>query len=384
MDSVTTSDYAAAQRVIPPETALAIHRPVPAASGAEPPRRISYAAPDFRVFSVIAAVYVVVTFFAGLSTHIIGGFGLNAALTQSAINVFSGICVLFLGACCISSFSGEGGLSRSQWAVTIGLMVSLHAIVHVIIYNYIKLDAESFSRGGLPYLAITFFCRGAAILCAVMIYDFYLRKKRVIAKTEESYALAVAYRDSEISRLRAQLSPHFLFNSLGAIASEAERPQMVEKLVACLADVLRYNMSHTSARAPLGEEEAAVRSYLRMEKSRLGDALVVDINISAAARAVWVPHPLFFPLVENAIKYGRETSGAVLKINIGAEVRGDRLTLWVENSGQWVKPGPAESGRQVGLSNLKRRLDLQIGPGDYVRIEPLLESVRVSIGIPWA
>lgn len=337
---------------------------------------------DLGVAVLVSAVYIAITFFAAVTTHLAVGFPLRAALTQSAINVAAGVVVISVGMYCISFLGGEEGLSRKWWAVTVGLMVLIHAALHWVIYETIKEQGAIFVRGGGPYLVLTFFVRGAAILCSVFVYDLTLRKKRLRARTEESFLLALAYRDSEISRLRSQLSPHFLFNALGAIAADSERPRMVERLVASFSDVLRYNLSQASGRSLFGQEVAAVSSYLQIEQARLGDALVIEMAIPAAASSVYVPQPLLLPLVENAIKYGLETSSSVLAIQIGAKVEQGALTVWVENSGKWVEPAPASAGRQLGLANLKRRLELQIGPGTYLKVESLAESVRVSLRIP--
>lgn len=339
---------------------------------------------DLGAIAIVVGIFTAISFFVGFTVHLVGGFSLGPAVVRSAINGSEGVIVLLFGIYCVHRTGGEDGLSRKGWCFTVGAMVLLHAAFQYLVFLELRTQTVTFPKGGLPYSVLTFFVRGAAILCALLAYDVFLRKKRVWAKHEESLQLALAYRDSEISRLKAQLSPHFLFNALGAVAAEAERPRMVEQLVGSLSNVLRYNLSHTTGNAPLGQEVAVLRSYLQMEQVRWGDALVVEVDLPPPAHSIPLPQPLLLPLVENAIKYGRETSGEILTLKIGAKVQERQVTLWVENSGRWVEPAPAEAGRQVGLANLKRRLNLQLGPADYLTVESLPEAVRVSIMIPTA
>ena len=339
--------------------------------------------PENRLLGIIVGVYAGVSMLAGFITHRLGGFSAQDTLTYSTINVFSGISVILLGVYVIYRYNLLGDrVSFRGWMMAILAMATLHLVLQLIGFNYIKNKPELFPRGGGTYAAITFFVRGAAILVAVLVYEAVLRWRRFRQKQDEVLRLALLYKDSELSRLRAQLNPHFLFNSLGAIAADSDRPKVVELLVSSLADVLRYNLSGTESSTRFSKETHAVQSYLRMEQARLGEMLTIEINIPVAAELCLVPQPLLLPLIENGIKYGLATSGDFLSLKVGAEVSADRLSVWVENSGKWVPPEPSEVGRQIGLANLRRRLDLHFGPGDYVACQVLPESVRVSVIIP--
>ena len=96
-----------------------------------------------------------------------------------------------------------------------------------------------------------------------------------------------------------------------------------------------------------------------------------------------VPQPLVLPLLENAIKYGFETSPDVLRIRISASVQGNEFRAMVENSGRWIEPvTPAPRGTQIGLSNLKRRLELYYQGRAHVLQESLPEAVRITLTLP--
>jgi LytS/YehU family sensor histidine kinase len=126
-----------------------------------------------------------------------------------------------------------------------------------------------------------------------------------------------------------------------------------------------------------------MESYLQIEQMRFGSQLVVDWEVSPAARAALVPQPLLLPLLENAIKYGFETSPGVLRIKIASDVQGNEFRAKVENSGRWVEPiSPAPRGTQIGLSNLKRRLELYYQGRAHVLQESLPEAVRITLTLP--
>ena len=204
--------------------------------------------PENRLLGIIIGVYVGVSMLAGFITHRLGGFSAQDTLTYSTINIFSGISVILLGVYVIYRYNLVGDrVSFRGWMMAILAMATLHLVLQLIGFNYIKNKPELFPRGGGVYAAITFCVRGAAILVAVLVYEAVLRWRRFRQKQDEVLRLALLYKDSELSRLRAQLNPHFLFNSLGAIAADSDRPKVVELLVSSLADVQRYNLSGTEA-----------------------------------------------------------------------------------------------------------------------------------------
>ena len=217
---------------------------------------------------------------------------------------------------------------------------------------------------------------------AVYVYFYLLRSKQTTAAQARVLALEQMGREAEVERLRAQINPHFLFNTLTAIANRSTDPS-VEKMILNLTGVLRYNLAHVDGEASFREELKAMEDYLQIEQIRFGANLVIDWEVSPAARAAWVPQPLLLPLLENAIKYGFETSPGVLRIKIEATVRDNELRAVVENRGRWIEPvTPAPRGTQIGLSNLKRRLELYYQGRAKFHQESLPEAVRITLTLP--
>ena len=162
----------------------------------------------------------------------------------------------------------------------------------------------------------------------------------------------------ELQMLRAQLDPHFLFNSLNGIAAEIRpHPDIAVEMVGELSDYLRYSLDHRKQPiARLSTELGAMESYLRIERARFGHRLHFHVEASEPARRRLVPSFLLQPLVENAVKYGLDRSAAGLDIDLHARVEGNLLEITVANSGSLA---PAEASHPgIGLETLRRRLEL--------------------------
>ena len=162
----------------------------------------------------------------------------------------------------------------------------------------------------------------------------------------------------ELQMLRAQLDPHFLFNSLNGIATEIPaHPDSATEMVRELSDYLRYSLDHRKrAISPLSEELDAMGAYLAIEKARFGERLSVRIEATAEARCRNVPSFLLQPLVENAVKHGLSHSRHPMNLTISASVQRDLLTIEVANTGILPAPDPSKDG--IGLDTLRRRLAL--------------------------
>jgi two-component system LytT family sensor kinase len=185
---------------------------------------------------------------------------------------------------------------------------------------------------------------------------FFGLKTRAGARTEAERA-QIAREEAqrmELQLLRAQLDPHFLFNSLNGIASEIpNRPDAALEMVHELSDYLRYSLDHRHRiLAPLSSELDAVAAYLRIEQARFGERMEANVEAEVDARRRQVPSFLLQPLIENAVKHGLQAEHC--KLNIYAGCQGETLTISVSNPGRL--PEKLEVNEGVGLETLRRRL----------------------------
>lgn len=176
-----------------------------------------------------------------------------------------------------------------------------------------------------------------------------------------SQALA---QEAELKMLRYQLNPHFLFNSLNsASALVHESPLKTEKMLGELSEFLRYSLVHTkNETVTLRDEIEAVRNYLEVEQIRFEDKLRISIDVAPDAENFRLPSFLLHPLIENAVKYGMQTSHHPLEIEIRARRVNGQLLLEISNTGKWIDAsanGFARNGKSthIGLKNVRQRLE---------------------------
>jgi len=201
----------------------------------------------------------------------------------------------------------------------------------------------------------------------------------------DSLELSRRQQKSELSLLRYQMAPHFLFNALTAVMSVSDDKGKVEELTQSLADYLRFSLRRSDNDAfPLSEELDALENYLHVERIRFAEKLHYRIDTDPEARACMVPSQLVQPLLENAIKYGQQTSPMPLSILIHAQITAEHLHLTVENTGSWVEPSASSfnQGMGIGISNLRRRLQLIYGHRASLTYEHSPKRVSAMITLP--
>ncbi|WP_240641481.1 sensor histidine kinase [Nocardioides ferulae] len=178
--------------------------------------------------------------------------------------------------------------------------------------------------------------------------------------------------EAEVRALRAQISPHFIYNSLGAIASFVRTdPDRARELLLEFADFTRYSFRRHGEYTTLAEELRSVERYLLLEQARFGDRLRVMLSIAPEVLPVAVPFLCIQPLVENAVRHGLEAAEGGGRIRIVALDRGQECVIEVEDDGAGEDPekvrralaGDTELD-SVGLGNVDARLRNAFGD-DY-------------------
>jgi two-component system LytT family sensor kinase len=193
---------------------------------------------------------------------------------------------------------------------------------------------------------------------------------------------------AELRALQSQINPHFLFNALntlyGIIPREASGAR---KTVVHLADIFRYFLQSERTFIRLSEELEIVKAYLDIERLRLGPRLGVDLDVDDSALPVLIPILSIQPLVENAIKHGISGKTGPGLLSLQVKVQDDGLLVTVEDSGVGMGghiPERAGSNTGVGLSNVRRRLQLCFGPDATLAIKSSPSGTKVQFAIPLA
>ena len=175
--------------------------------------------------------------------------------------------------------------------------------------------------------------------------------------------------EAEVKALRAQISPHFIYNSLNAIASFVRTdPERARELLLEFADFTRYSFRKHGEFTTLAEELRSIERYLVLEKARFGDRLHVTLRVAPEVLPVTVPFLCLQPLVENAVRHGLEAKDGPGRIEIVAEDRDREAVISVEDDGVGEDPervrevlaGVSESD-SIGLGNVDGRLRTAFG-----------------------
>ncbi len=230
----------------------------------------------------------------------------------------------------------------------------------------------------LSLSTFTLFYFSTSVFIAWSVLYFGIRLLRDSSVREIRLAQAESrQREAELQMLRAQMNPHFLFNAFNTLQAGAGiSGEEGRALVRALAEYLRYSLAHGNDNlVPLGKEFDALASFLTIEKARFREKLEIDCRIEESARSAAVPGVLLQPLVENAIKYGSETSPLPLRVGIYVSGPDDGMVqIEVRNTGHWIEPDDNENTGGIGLHNLRQRLAL-LYPGRH--------ELKVSAGDGW-
>lgn len=192
---------------------------------------------------------------------------------------------------------------------------------------------------------------------------------------------------AELARLRSQLEPHFLLNTLNAIAGlVTEDPREARRLLACLGDLLRDSLDEKDEMQPLEDEIAWLRRYADILVSRHAGTLEFEWEIDREASRALVPRLLLQPLVENAVKHGalrRRQGGRVVvraSFSSGTEDGDRRVVCVVEDNGPGMPDGAPRQGA-FGLHSVRRRLALRF-PDAKLSIESSQDGTRSVVDLP--
>ncbi len=197
---------------------------------------------------------------------------------------------------------------------------------------------------------------------------------------------------AEVRALRAQISPHFIYNALTAIASFVRTdPERARDLILEFAEFTRYSFRSHGEFTTLAEELRSIDRYLTIERARFGERLQVKLQIAPEVLPVGLPFLCLQPLVENAVRHGLSRKPGVGTISIVARDAGAECHLTVEDDGVGMDPAvlaggaeePADAGQHVGLSNVDDRLRTVFGDHFGLVVETAPGAgTKVSMRIP--
>jgi sensor histidine kinase YesM len=270
------------------------------------------------------------------------------------------------------------------------------------IYTFMMITGENnvwSDFGGWYFGSIFIYFCWTGLFYGIRYYQLLQQEHKLVLQTiakskaeqlERMTAQKIA-RDAQIKMLRYQLNPHFLCNTLNAINSliETEQASKAQKMTVQLSKFLRYSLDNNpDTKIELENEINVMNLYLEIEKTRFGERLQLDFQISEQAKTAFVPSLLLQPLIENSMKHviAQNENGGTIRLI--AHVEEQKLVLelsdsGVENSAERIKMKSA-NGRGIGLKNISDRL--QVLYGDRYAFDLVIvknNALKTTIKIPF-
>jgi signal transduction histidine kinase len=188
--------------------------------------------------------------------------------------------------------------------------------------------------------------------------------------------------EAELAQLRAHLEPHFLLNTLNAVAGlVTEDPREARRLLAALGDLLRDSLEAEGEMQTLDEQVAWLRRYAHILEIRHAGHLHFRWDLQAETCRAELPRLLLQPLVENAVKHGALMRRGGGEVTVRVKVDGGKLVCTVEDNGPGIRDGPTRAGA-FGVASVRRRLALRYADAASLRLESSPTGTRSIVEVP--
>ncbi len=237
--------------------------------------------------------------------------------------------------------------------------------------------------------ALTNLTAGPVLLRATAEVARYVSSQLELAELDESRA---RLNRAEVRALRAQISPHFVYNALTTIASFIRTdPVRARELLIEFADFTRYSFRTAGEYTTLSDELTNIERYIRLEKARFGDRLNIKLQIAPEVLSVVLPFLALQPLVENAVRHGLSGKPNGGTITISAENAGAECVIIVEDDGVGMDPSRLTedlddahlSGAHVGLGNVDDRMRSAFGDDFGLVVDTALgHGMKITLRVP--
>src|ERR1700733_4657613 len=268
------------------------------------------------------------------------------------------------------------------WLGTGSVLLSLWlsaALLWIRVLKYAGLMPNVDSGTLIPLLV---FAGCVGILIAILGLYSAAAGERSREAERRALELRALAREAEMSFLRRQLDPHFLFNSLNSVAALiGSDATAARRMCLLMADFFRKSLKFSAQQTiTLSDELTLIETFLAIEEVRFGERLRRIVDVTDEARQMQVPALLLQPLVENAVHHGIAHLIAGGEIKVSAKVRGNLLDIVVENSCDADRPNSRSTG--LGLPNVRGRVESMYGTRARMDVENEPERFRVLLALP--
>lgn len=331
-----------------------------------------------------------------LATYLVLGDiqgGMRGTIALRLVNEFSGVLTALPFLALVAWGAAKWPLTREHWGAhllplsvlfvvfSVGhtlAMETSRALVYPLIGRTREIGAEFLTLAIWHEMPNDLFNFATFVGAIVLWQSWWVASERERRNSDLRRSLV----EAQLSALRLQLQPHFLFNALNTISSTMyEDPRRADAMLGELAELLRASLRiHQRDEVPLREEVGIAERYIRLQHERFGDRLSVTFDVEESALGVRVPVFVLQPLIENAVRYGRVEREGRGAIRVTARCVGDQLLVdvWDDGGGQVH----TVSGTGLGLRSIAERLRLLHGDEAHFDAGPADGGWRARLAVP--
>jgi len=334
-----------------------------------------------RAGLLIGIGYWVVLLAVWTGLAVLDGWETWATFAARCINTVIAIALSTFIAWAVTAFRRRSFTLKAVFVLVLTLIVSsayffvTHFVFKQVGANERPLMLSSTLRM-IVYWFAQFLCWSALLLALLYHHEVQEKERQLSILREQAYG-------AQMRALRYQINPHFLFNTLNALAALIEERELpnAERMVLSLSAFLRSTLALDPLQdIPLSDELDIQSRYLDIERERFSDRLTVLIDVPDELRRALVPSLILQPLVENAVKHGVGSIEQAVELRIRAEVSDGSLQVHVENDAPEIAPDRAGTG--VGLKNVAERLAARFGDAGRLSRERIGGTFRATLSLP--
>jgi two-component system sensor histidine kinase AlgZ len=297
---------------------------------------------------------------------------------------YAGICLIAWYPCRATPLQSAGILRIAMTHITAGVIFASLWMFLTMVYGSVLEQSATYQHiTDHPGLFKIIFAIGVLLyLLSAALHYIFIANEHSHKAEQQAHDAQVLARDAELRALKAQINPHFLFNSLNSISAlTTVDPSRAREMCITLADFLRSTLGiGEKTLVPLEEEIALVRRFLTVEKIRFGKRLQVEEEIDTDALACLVPPLILQPLVENSVGHGIANLPEGGVVRIVADDGAGRLNISVEND--FDPEYRSKRARGIGLTNVRERLIARYGKESTFDADINGARFRVRLSLP--
>ena len=306
-------------------------------------------------------------------------------LSEGVLCGFLGFILSFIILYFIENYFDIGNYSKNDIIKLIGVIIITQVLYHIILWPVLNIPMTYFIERDINLTLVQKLTNVPHFLAYYLVWLFVVLTLKLVHHINtikvKQLQLEANLKESQLNTLKGQINPHFMFNSLNNIRGlMLEDVSKARNMLTNLSETLRYSLTKSDVNSiSLEDELEMVENYVAISKIQFEERLKFETHIDADSLDRQIPPMIIQMLVENALKHGISNLKNGGKVSLSTLIKDSQLQIEVTNSGKLQK---SESTTQLGLKNIKKRLELLYGQDATFTLEEKENQVFATIKMP--